>query len=220
MKRYYGAPPIYLGSYPKINLTEVMYYLYLPVVFPDVAGEIRLPPNIKQLEPLVLSAMSWAISLGKKLENEFVYISARKGWATPDNPLNRPGWHADGFGSEDLNCVWWDGPGTRFAVQDFGEIDPSHITSLGQFEKRVDEKKIMKADAHALYGMDQYVVHATPLVEPPGCMRQYIKVSISPEMYNLENNSHNYLFNYDWKLEKREKIRNDPYRAQQDFVRK
>jgi hypothetical protein len=216
MKRTFGSPPVYLGEF-EISLIEVMYYLYLPVKFPKT--DIRLPPNVAQVLPLIQASLEWGRSQGRDIDNEYVYLSARKGWASPDNPLNRPGWHADGFGSDDLNCVWWDGPGTRFAIQEFGEIDSSHITSLGQFEKRVDERKVMLSPAHSLYGMDQYVVHATPLIEPPGCMRQYIKVSLSPEKYNLENNSHNYLFDYDWKLHSRETLRNDPRGAQGDSVK-
>jgi len=50
-------------------------------------------------------------------------------------------------------------------------------------------------------------------------MRQFIKISLSNNKYNLENNSHNYLFPYDWPMHSRELIRNDPHKAQQDFIK-
>jgi hypothetical protein len=49
-------------------------------------------------------------------------------------------------------------------------------------------------------------------------MRQYVKVSMSNHQYNLENNSHNYLFEYEWQLFSREAVRNDPAATQKDWV--
>lgn len=49
-------------------------------------------------------------------------------------------------------------------------------------------------------------------------MRQYVKISLSDHRYNLENNSHNYLFDYDWPMFGREATRNDPQQAQRDYV--
>ena len=214
MKRY-GTPPLFVGKFD-LTLPEVMYYLYLPVKMMD--SDIRLPQNVECCRPLIGAALDYAVAAGRNTLGEYVYLSARKGWASPDNPLNRPGWHCDGFGTRDLNFVWWDGPGTRFAVQEFSGINGSHIASLGQFETQVKASSIRQGKAHSLYAIDPHCVHSTPLIKAPGCMRQYIKVSLSPERYNLENNSHNYLFDYSWPLHSRAEIRNDPHRAQLDYV--
>lgn len=64
----------------------------------------------------------------------------------------------------------------------------------------------------------EFEVHATPLIQPPGCMRQFIKISLSNERYNMADNSHNYLFQYDWEMHDRETIRNDPFKAQHDYI--
>lgn len=82
-----------------------------------------------------------------------------------------------------------------------------------------DLSRVYSPPEATLYAIDPGVVHATPLIEGPGCMRQYVKVSLSNERYNLENNSHNYLFDYDWPLHNREMLRNDPHRAQADSAR-
>lgn len=207
----YGEPPADLGIF-HFDLPEVMYYLYLPVsMTPGI--DVRLPDNVDCCRPLIMSALAHS----RPRRFKYVYLSARKGWATPDNPLNRPGWHCDGFGTDDLNFVWWTGPGTRFAIQRF-EISDDHVKSLGQFEEQVISRRIATYQEKHLLALTPFVVHATPLIGHPGCMRQYIKISLSDHQYNLENNSHNYAFDYDWPLHSREEIRNDPHRAQQDFA--
>lgn len=217
----YGEPPRKLEAYD-IDLAEVMYYLYLPV---KMAGEhdIRVPDNLKCCMPLIETAMFYRDKY--RLKNDYVYLSARKGWATRDNPLNRPGWHADGFGTDDVNFVYWRGAGTRFAEGDFGEVPNDHIKSLDWFERLIYDSKYSLSNIKVvddypeghLYMINPYVVHSTPWIEKPG-MRQYIKVSISKHRYNLENNSHNYLFNYHWPMHNRDLIRNDPHRAQKDYL--
>lgn len=212
----YGDRPVNIGHFP-ITLSEVMYYLYLPVRMLD--SDIRLPPNVEVCRPLIHAAESYLRSQTRDLGTyEYFYLSARKGWATPDNPLNRPGWHCDGFGTHDMNFVWWSGPGTRFAAQEFDGIERDHIKSLAQFEQQVKPDCVYSPPEKNLYAINPSVVHATPIVGAPGCMRQYIKISMSNERYNLENNSHNYLFEYDWPLHSRDVIRNDPHQAQLDFV--
>lgn len=198
----YGKLPIYLGPFPHINLNEVMYYLYLPVVMDGDYSDIRLPRRIACCEPLITQAIKFA-----PRDFRYVYLSARKGWATKDSPLNRPGWHADGFGTDDINCVWWKGPGTRFANQAFDGIVSDRNRSQQQFDKQVRNDTIVTYDEGGLYGMDSSVVHSTPLIGEP-CMRQYVKISFSDQQYNLENNSHNYLFDYDWPMHSRTAIRN------------
>lgn len=222
----YGKAPTLLGQFD-FTLPEVMYYLYLPVFMDDapegkhgyVSG-IRLPPNVECCRDLIKFCMTT-----QSRRYKYAYISARKGWATPDSPLNRPGWHCDGFGTDDLNFLWWRGPGTRFATGDFGEISPDHTRSMEQFERRIKGSELRGYDLIKvvddnpqtfLYGVDPYVVHATPLLTK-GCMRQYVKISLSDHRYDLYNNSHNYLFDYDWPMHDREEVRNDTSKAQRDY---
>lgn len=210
-KVVYGKLPVYLGQF-EFDLPEVMYYLYLPVVMDHEIADIRLPRALNVLIDPIITAISNAPRCYR-----YVYLSARKGWATPDNPLNRPGWHCDGFGTDDLNYVWWTGPGTRFALQVFYDISSDHLWSLKQFEQQVKLDSVVTYPEHGLYQIDPSVVHSTPIITKPG-MRSYVKISLSDHKYNLENNSHNYLFDYDWPLHSRDVLRNDPHKAQLDYV--
>ena len=218
----YGKPPVDCGHFPDVGLTEVMYYLYLPVFMADdeynrSGNYLRLPRNVVGLTRLIDEAVLREFNADRQWK--YIYLSARKGWATPDNPLNRPGWHCDGFGSPDMNYIWWSGPGTRFAVGAFGDnISDDHVRSLEQFDLNARFNcvvEITTPPAKHLYQIDRYVVHATPELTE-GCMRQFVKISFSNERYNLYNNSHNYLFDYDWPMVDRDLVRNDTSKAQGD----
>lgn len=204
----YGKLPVLVGSFD-FDLTEVMYYLYMPVRIRN--SDIRLPPNLECCRELVLQADMYARRYARHYN--YVYISARKGWATEDNPLNRPGWHCDGFGTDDLNFVWWVGPSTRFAHQPFDGIVSDHNRSMSQFDEQVKADCVVTYPEKQLYALDPSVVHATPKIKTP-CMRQYVKVSVSDHQYNLENNSHNYLFDYAWPMYSRAADRNDPHKQE------
>lgn len=208
----YGKLPVYIDKFD-FDLKEVMYYLYMPVRMRS--SDVMLPPNVECCREMILRADIYARRHARHYK--YAYLSARKGWATNDNPLNRPGWHCDGFGTDDLNFVWWTGPSTRFAHQPFTGIVSDHSRSLTQFDEQIKPDCIVTYPEKTLFALDPSVVHATPIIEAPQ-MRQYIKVSFSDERYNLENNSHNYLFDYDWPMHSREALRNDPHRNSLDKV--
>lgn len=203
-----------------------MYYLYLPVAMlqETVRGPfMRIPPNLMSVAELLYDAVDAEHAAGRMWP--YVYISARKGWATPDAPLNRPGWHCDGFGTTDMNYVWWSGPGTRFwsfVRADLAappEPGADHIRSLEVFEQLATNhpEAVWTPPERMLYQLDPYVIHATPIIEAPGCMRQFVKISFSREKYNLYGNSHNYLFDYDWPMVDRDTVRNDTTKAGRDY---
>lgn len=208
----YGEAPKVVGTYPLENLNEYMHYLYLPIKM-GIRGRLRVPANLKNFEPM----FAWCVNFGPRMY-EYAYVTARKGYATPDNPLNRPGWHCDGFGTDDYNFIWWKGAGTRFAVQPFAHIDNDHVASLKQFDFQVEPNAICAYREGTVLGLSPYVVHATPLIRAPGEIRQFIKVSLSDHQYNLKDNSHNYLFDYKWEMKDRNLMRNDPHRAQLDYM--
>lgn len=224
----YGKPPVDCGHFPDVGLTEVMYRLYLPVFMSDVQSTwdlsplmVRLPPDVECVRRLVYQAVLMEFGSGR-FHWKYIYLSARKGWATPDNPLNRPGWHCDGFGSPDMNYIWWSGPGTRFLLGCYTGISDDHVKSMEEFDwiakTSVNNSEwgvIENRPAKHLYQIDSTVIHATPELTE-GCMRQFVKISFSNERYNLYNNSHNYLFDYDWPMVDRETVRNDTSKAQGD----
>mgnify|MGYP000256379685 CR=1 FL=1 len=220
----YGQAPLELDLFPLASWDEFMHYQYLPVRIPECSSdEMRLPERLRFLAPVVARALRDARTVATHLQDPYVYVTARRGFATPDNPLNRPGWHCDGFGTDDLNYVWWDTYPTRFWIGNPGiiEVSDDHHRSIDQFEALA----VLYPDSiddtmpgRQLYRLNPFVIHTTPNVPPPGTMRSFLKISVSRHRYNLVGNSRNHLFEYRWPMVDRDVARNDPHSAGADFL--
>lgn len=218
-----------------LDTQEQMNYLYFPVNLPEsqtgvafLDGAIRLEERLKPFLPFIQE--SWAFLLKNvgfpytDPKDYYCYLTAKIGWATTENPLNRPGWHVDAWGHpEDHNFVWIDKFPTRYIMEGI-ELQPTLMETdedaLAVFETagRVSEKvnALKYVDPNTLYYFHQTCIHATPVIENPG-RRRFVKVSFSPHKYNLLGNTHNYLLDYDWKMYDRAEVRNDPVYADKDF---
>jgi hypothetical protein len=213
----YGEAPVDIGAFD-LPWEEFMHYLYLPVRLRATVSEqqgIQIPARLEMVRPLVRAALADARVNG--YTNPYVYVTARRGVATPDNPLNRPGWHTDGFGTFDRNYIWWDRFPTRFAQGPFTDISHDHLASMAQFEEQAPKGLVFTFPDRHLYRLTPYVVHTTPRVDEMG-ERSFLKISISNHRYNLKGNSHNYLLDYDWEMFARSDLRNDPARAGLDYL--
>lgn len=239
---YYGEAPVDLGEFhPTPGWEEFMHYLYLPVRIPFEDGPSRtvqqgIPPALAFLASAVEQAMYDAATTTDHLDDPYVYVTARRGFATPGNPLNRPGWHCDDFGGTDLNYIWSDRYPTRFLRSNIGNlaIDPdddersmkdmaaeAHSAWVEmQMQRAADERRAVIEDGPVghLLRLSPYVIHDTPIIPAPGGMRSFFKISVSTHRYNLLGNSHNHLLAYDWKMYDRAEVRNQPG-GNGDYVR-
>ncbi len=210
--RDYGTPPLDITHFDP-DWSEFMHYLYLPVVIPGMGDDIRLPPRLEFVRPLVELVIERERFVSMD-DPRHIYVTARHGFAAPGNPLNRPGWHADGFGTDDINYIWADRWPTLFAVGDFGEISTDHVRSVEQFTERIAAPgstiAVSPGYERVVYRLDPSVIHAAPEIPPPGGERSFLKISVSPDRYNLRGNSHNHLFDYRWRMWSRDEVRNHP----------
>lgn len=218
----YGQPPIVVGDFTDLDLVEMQFIQYMPIFMPEECALIRMPEQLfalKEFRRMLHAIAEYHGGLPAMREaGLYIYLTTRHGFATPGNPLNRPGWHCDGFGTADINYIWWSRWGTRFAEQPFTDIDPGHVRSMEQFEEQMRPDRIKVYDDRFLLRLNPFVVHTTPEIPEPGGYRQFIKISVSPHKYNLLGNTHNYMFSYDWTMHDRDALRNDPSYGEQDFV--
>lgn len=199
------TPPIKISEI-KLDLKEYMTVQYLPV---KMAGSdlIKLPPNLECLREMI---MQTEFEL-----DEIVYVTAKYRYVSPTVSMNRGGWHIDAFGEEgDKNYLWCDSYPTRYVLGEIPEIK-DHRESMAFFEGFAMGRRHYFCQPNTLYRLDQSCLHATQDIPEAG-YRQFVKISVSKKQYNLKGNAHNYLFDYDWKLYDREKLRNDPINGNSD----
>lgn len=210
VKSGYGTTPIMLGHHA-LEFPEMMFYLYLPI---KMAGEIwtiqELPLNLQFLVPLI-NAMQDEVE-----DDDYVYITAKNQWYEPGGTYNRPGWHTDGFMSDDINYIWADGPGTIVHIpRERMRLSQDHALSMEEMTQYITNHNNPRVNRNTqlnpccLYKLDEKVIHRPPPVIDSG-MRGFVKLSVSKNKYDLKGNSHNYLLDYDWEMKDRIAQRNDP----------
>jgi hypothetical protein len=211
MNKYYGSLPVDLGKI-ELQPSEVFYYLYLPISMPSNGANWYLEPRLTFIKPILNTIYE---DEPERFKNEFIYVTAKRMYVSPQVTANRPGWHSDGFMSDDLNYVWYDCLPTIFNDSKF-IVTSDHIKSLEEFEAQaLPENDRIYPDMHLLK-LNDGVVHRVQLATRQ-MMRTFIKISISKNKYNLKDNSHNYNLEYYWKMYDRSEIRNDPATAGLDF---
>lgn len=216
MCRVYGALPKDLGPI-KVEIPEVMYYLYLPIKLAGHEG-ITLPKSLKPLSELLLAVQLDVVDSGRRNWHEqYVYVTVKKMFVGNGVTPNRPGWHADGFGTDDLNYIWYDSVPTLFNTSVF-DVSSDHVESLAQFEKQARDVNNVEFPCGNLLRLDPCVVHRVGDTPVDQVMRTFVKVSVSKDKYNLKDNSINHELGYKWRLHDRAVIRNDPTMAQRDSV--
>lgn len=215
--KIYGTAPINLGQLD-LNPTEMLFWLYCPIKLPGTSGGLVVPDNLKQFMPIVEACME-DCDEGRWRDN-FVYITAKNVFTTPDNTAQRPGWHCDGFMTDDLNYIWADREPTLFWVppapvalpQDHAEslLEMVNFTSLyPQYDKVYPLKNLLR--------LDQTVIHRVADFQASG-MRAFVKLSVSRHPFNLIGNSINHKLSPDWQYAHRSAERNPEVAKQDDFT--
>lgn len=206
----YGNLPVDLGLVD-ISPVEQMAWLYCPIKRP---GDqiVTLPANLTQFLPIINRVVADVVSIDADLwPDSYVYLTAKRLWVTADSPGNRPGWHSDGFLTEDLNYIWSDGNPTVFWVNHHKVSFPAdHLASI-------PEMALCEHDwqAHHVFSnkhllrLDQTVMHKVGPVAREG-FRTFVKVSVSKEIYALEGNSINHSLPITNTYQARAEVRNNP----------
>ncbi|UGA46838.1 hypothetical protein HU230_0012645 [Bradyrhizobium quebecense] len=210
----YGNAPKDLGLID-LSPTEMMFWLYCPIKTPGHWAE-TVPENLKQFEPLVEAVFN-DISSDSVLRwrDSYVYLTAKRIFASPGAPGNRLGWHADGFGTNDLNYIWYDANPTIFWVpQKPVSLSKDHTVSMTEmawwasrppgFQRRYTNKHLLR--------LDSSVIHAVEPDVKTG-MRTFVKVSVSEKPYALEGNSVNHKLGLNWTYAPRAVERNCPIKG-------
>lgn len=193
----YGSPPKDLGVV-LATCEEMMHYQCLPIKLVDTA-EYRIPRRLMWVKPM-LDRIIFP-------HNKYVYLTVKNTFITKGFSGRRPGWHSDGFLTNDINYIWSDCLPTEFAIQEFS-IDENCKDSIRQFEEQVLLENIEHYENKSLLELNPSVIHRpAPNTYIEG-IRAFVKITVSEDKHNLCGNSHNYLLDYDWPMNPRHENRN------------
>jgi hypothetical protein len=208
-----GRPEVIKSS---IDVPEIYgaYILYMPILMPS-RFDLRLPPGLEPLKGIIQECVTHE-EQKKKNHFKYAYLSYECSFVEAGKTQKRPGWHADGFLTNDVNYIWYSAQPTIFNRKPF-RVTPDHEKSIEEFEQQADERFNFTATCRSLLRIDQTVVHKAAPAEFPG-VRTFVKVSFSDAEYNLKGNTHNPLFNYSWKMFDRSAVRNHPTLKEVDSV--
>lgn len=208
----YGKQPANLGQFD-FDVSEVFYYLYLPVSLPNQIG-FTLP---KQLFPFISLLTTIRSDNPERFERDYVYFTGKRMYVSPTISANRQGWHSDGFGTSDLNYIWFDSLPTVFNNGPFVDIPNDDKKALDCFQEQALPQNNYEGDVRALLRLDSSVIHQVQAADHH-FMRTFVKVSISEHQYNLSDNSINHDLDYSWDTYSRDEARNSPNFAGKDFM--
>jgi hypothetical protein len=199
----YGQPPVTLGQF-EIHCTETMFYQSMPVKLPGQAG-FTIEERLKRFWPLLDAVRN---QHKEEWWKKYVYLTAKHTFVSPTQLPNRPGYHSDGYLTDDVSYLWCDSVPTIYNMGHF-ELSPDHNLSLLEMEAQADPSNDWPVPEFGLLKFDPSVIHKVGEVEQPG-MRTFVKIVVSDRQYNLIGNTRNPLLAYNWEEKPRAAERNDP----------
>lgn len=186
---------------------EMQFTQYMPIkLYGDAFHSSNLPSRVAFALPVIAAVES---SVGFDI-GDYVYLTVKHLWVPAGTEQNRPGWHIDGYDSDDINVVWFDSVPTEFADQEF-YLSEDHAISLKEMELQVQAHHTHRGHPFTVYKLDNTVVHRCGVADR-GMMRTFVKVSISKNMYNLQGNARNERLVYNWGTIPRSPERNHPHK--------
>lgn len=199
--RIYGSLPEDLGPLA-LPTDEMLLWLNCPVSVPGSA-RTWIPDNLYQFSPMLQAIRTYDHD---HFVDNYVYITAKTFYVPEGAPPNRPGWHSDGFGTDDVNWIWYDRAPTQFFEGRF-TLPSDCEDSMLEMARQASYNQIIEFPNRHLLRLTPEVIHRVN----PHCfegMRTFIKVSLSKDRYDLLGNSLNHDLPEAWPLYPRSPERN------------
>jgi len=203
----YGELPKQLGDYT-VECKEMFFYQYLPIKlvgYTEPVYEERLE-CYNHLVGAICCDFIGTYGLDRYV-NSYAYLTAKYIFQALGCSFNRPGWHSDGFMTDDINYIWYNKDPTVFNSSEF-VLTMDDELSLKQMAAYALPENNVVYPVNTLLRLDQFNIHRVGEATPG--LRNFLKVSFSKDKYDLIGNSHNYKLNYQWDMKPRKEQRNIP----------
>ena len=120
------------------------------------------------------------------------YLTLKHEYVNPGSLGNRPGWHIDGFKSDQINFIWFDGLPTEVALGEF-TLTNDHDISMVEMNRQAKKKHKVYLESKTVYDMDKELVHRPVInLSEEAILRTFIKLTFTKETFNCIHNAWNY----------------------------
>lgn len=200
--------PTVLAQFSATALVEFCFYQDMLIKLPD--GGWIVESRLQPLSGLIgLTVGDFFATFGhREYAARHIYLTVKRLPQQAGIPINRPGWHCDGFRTDDITYIWSDNTPTEFSTAPFDLLGDEHSSMVRMEEQAKLGQKYAYPDGR-LIRMDAACVHRPGLPTQTG-VRTFVKVSFSRDRFNLEGNAINPLLNPGWKMRPRGAERNVP----------
>jgi hypothetical protein len=204
---HYGELPKQIGTY-EVECKEMMFYQYLPIKLstdhmPIYEDRLKC---FTEIVGVICCDFIGTFGLDRFIDS-YVYLTAKHMYQKGNCSYNRPGWHSDGFMTDDINYIWYNNNPTVFNNTNF-KLSLDDELSIKEMAEQHDHKLNRTYNSNTILRLDQYNIHRVGYSSEG--MRAFVKVSFSKDKYDLIGNSHNYLLDYNWEMKPRKEQRNIP----------
>ena len=203
----YNKPPKNLGII-NCDVEEYFSYTYLPI---KLAGqsELTLEKRLHCFNKIIgRVACDFVGDFGlDRFVASNIYLTAKHQYQRKNHGFNRPGWHSDGFGTDDVSYIWYNKQPTIFNSTEFSLCEDDEF-SMQQMKYQADESLNYTFENNSVLRMDQFTIHR--VAEYEGGNRAFLKICFSLDEYRLKGNSINHELNYKWEYLERKTERNIP----------
>lgn len=149
----------------------------------------HIPENYGIVWPLINAIENL---YGNKFSNMYAYMTIKKMFIASDTFPNRPGWHIDGFLSDQSNFIICDSIPTEILCIDC-DLTEDHSISLGEMDN-LSGGKILDLPLYSLIELDRECIHSPSRNNDHfPVLRTFVKITYSEELFNGIGNAWNYL---------------------------
>ena len=210
--------PLSIGKF-ELKSKEYCQYLYLPIFFQESPWDMYVEPRLNFLSDMVYAAvLDFKQTYGNEfLIGNYLYLTVKQTFIAKDTHHNRPGFHSDGFETEDVQYIFFDKFPTEFLIGEY-EVPVDDELSMKAFDEYAriaardgNTEAFYQPEPYHLYRIDRHNIHRTTPAFSDG-VRTFVKITFSKHRYAQEGNSYNYSApDYDWDLKPRSVDRNQPH---------
>ncbi|MBI4349236.1 MAG: hypothetical protein HY553_20530 [Elusimicrobia bacterium] len=180
--------------------------LNMPIKMPKTG--FKIPAELEHLREFIQKMIDHEAAINPKLEEFYAYLTVDFSAVVAGQTHRKPGIHIDGVqgarypvklppehaysASSVLGTVFYD------QVFDLTALDPAKHHVHAELERQADETMAWPAENFGIYFWDSYSVHRAAIARE-ALRRTFVRVEFSKKIYDSEGDTHNPLFEYDWK---------------------